>query len=399
MPDFRAARRSSPTPRLHKAAPVALPLLLASLLLGGCASWFSGTDNREPPRELKELTAALPVNTFWEVQLGAAEDSGTKLRPAIADGRIYASSAAGNVVALDANSGTRVWEIDLETTITGGVGVGGGLVVVSSADGNVIALAVEDGKERWRNALRAEVLAPVAVSDDRVIVRSADGRLRGLDPRTGGELWQFDRNVPTLSLRGNAPPVAANGLVVNASDGGRLTVLNAESGVALWERSIASPRGASELDRLVDLDADPIIDNNLIYISGVNGRLAALELRSGRVRWAKPFSTFAGIAVSPQRLVGVEDNGDISVFDRRNGNHLWKQDDLHERAVGSPGIQGQHAIVGDGQGFLHWINLESGLVEARTRIDQTPIRTAPLIEQSVAYVQTSGGKLAAVGLR
>ncbi|MEE9570441.1 MAG: PQQ-binding-like beta-propeller repeat protein, partial [Gammaproteobacteria bacterium] len=120
-----------------------------------------GTDNAEPPAELIEFSPGIEVEEVWSRSVG----SGTskfylKLRPMVADGRVYAANRNGRVGAYDAETGDELWTTDTAAPISGGPGGGDGLVLVGSSDGDVVALTAETGEEKWRVKVSSEVLAP-----------------------------------------------------------------------------------------------------------------------------------------------------------------------------------------------------------------------------------------------
>jgi outer membrane protein assembly factor BamB len=122
---------------------------------------------------------------------------------------VFAAARSGRVRAIDAASGRTRWQTDTRLELSAGPGVGGGLVVVGTNGGRLVALDAATGQQRWTAQMSGEVLAPPLVAGDRVIVRTVDGRLRALAASDGTEHWTVEDQVPRLSLRGTAPPVAA----------------------------------------------------------------------------------------------------------------------------------------------------------------------------------------------
>jgi outer membrane protein assembly factor BamB len=97
------------------------------------------------------------------------------LRPMVVDGTVYAASHDGEVMALSAKNGKRLWTVKTKLALSAGPEVDGGLVVLGSSDGDIIALSSADGKERWRKSIGSEVLArPLIAKDVAVIVPSTD---------------------------------------------------------------------------------------------------------------------------------------------------------------------------------------------------------------------------------
>lgn len=375
-------------------------LLLAALAAGGLAGcdWIKapGSEDVSPPAELVDFPATLGVSKLWSRDLGeGGGKSAFKLRPAYDDGRVFASDASGEVAAFDAATGAQAWRVELPQTASSGPGAGEGLVVVGGVDGSVFALSAADGSERWTARASSEVLAPPAVSGGVVVVRAQDGRLFGFDAADGARRWVFDRGVPLLSLRGNGPPLVADGVVYAGYDNGKIVALNLSDGVLRWEQTLAQPEGRTELERMVDVDGELALGQGELFAASYRGQVGALTPENGRVIWSRDLSSAAGVALSGDRLIVVGEDGAVAALDVRSGAALWKQEGLAFRWPGTPVVVANHVLVGDFEGYLHWLSLEDGAFVARQRMGDEGIRAAPLVVGDVVYAASAEGELAA----
>ena len=91
--------------------------------------------------------------------------------------------------------------------LTGGPSVYSGLVALGGRNGEVFAFNAADGKMLWKSMVSSSVISAPLVTFDTVVVRANDGKVHGLDLSTGEKKWQFDRAVPSLSVRGTGSPV------------------------------------------------------------------------------------------------------------------------------------------------------------------------------------------------
>lgn len=370
---------------------------VASLGLAGC-DWIKSPGGKEvnPPVELTDFAPTLGVSRVWSRDLGdGAGKSAFKLRPAYGDGLVFASDSSGNVAAFDAASGAPRWRTELPEPASSGPGVGDDLVVVGGVEGAVVALSAEDGSQRWTARASSEVLAPPAVAGGVVVVRAQDGRLFGFDAADGSRRWVFDRGVPLLTLRGNGAPLVADGVVYAGYDNGKVVALNVGDGVLRWEQTLAQPEGRTELERMVDVDGELALGNGELFAASYRGQVGALTPDNGRVVWSRDVSSAAGVALAGDKLVVVAEDGAVAALDIRSGAALWKQDGLAYRWPGSPVVVGGHVLVGDFEGFLHWLSIEDGSFAARQRMGDEGIRATPLVVGDVVYVASAEGELAA----
>ena len=377
-----------------------LPLLLV-VLSAGCGSlgsWFGRSDQTLQPAKLQSVAQPIAIQQLWQTRVGGgARDPSLQLTPALADGRLYAASSDGTVVALDALSGRQLWANATRLPISGGVGLSaaGGLVLVGTTQGQVVALRQQDGQEAWRAQMTSEVLASPRADGGVVVVRTIDGRFTGLDTRSGERLWIHTHVVPALSLRGNSPPLVAGNLVIAGLDTGKLLVLSLDRGLPLTEKTIAPPRGRTEIERLIDIHSEPKVYGDTLYVAAYRGSVAAIDMRGGNLLWTREVSSYAGIDVDARQVYVSDDTDAVLALDRGNGGILWKQAELTGRRLSAPAVSDNHIVVGDFEGYLHWLSQDSGRIVGRVRAASKAIVAPPLAVGGIVFVQDQGGTLGA----
>lgn len=228
------------------------------------------------------------------------------------------------------------------------------------------------------------------------MVNTAAGYLIALHPDTGEQRWFFEQEVPALTLRGISAPVVANGGVIFGSANGKLSVVIADSGIEAWKQSVATAVGASELERLVDVDASPIVTAENIYSLAFNGNLMAVDIRSGRIQWKKEYSAFRNLSMSGFMLYLTDHMGHIYAVNARDGSEVWQNKSLTNRGVTGTYSAGDHVVVGDTMGYLHWLDKDTGEFVARTDLDSTGFYVAPVGKDNTIVVQTRDGEITAL---
>lgn len=380
-------------------------LLLCVLALGGCSTikgWFGGDKQDEKPNEPAELTDFTPsvtVAKIWSAQAGKGEGRvGVRQGPAVADGRVYAAAVEGGVRAFDLQTGKPVWHYESELRLSGGPGAGDGLVVIGGLDGEVIALDAATGAEKWKAKVPAEVIAAPAIGLGSVFVRSNDGHVTAFDAATGERRWFWVYEVPTLSLRGNDSVVLGPGYVFSGNDDGSVSALSATDGRTIWNLPVAQPEGRSELDRLADVDGTPVLEGSTLYATSFKKQTIAIDAPSGRAMWASQFGGSSRLGLASDRLVLADSNGSVHALDKNSGSSLWQQPALARRLLTSAAVQGDYAVVGDYDGYLHWLKLDSGELAARARVSGNALRGTPVVADGILVAQDVDGELAAFRL-
>ena len=371
--------------------------LVAVLALSGCSglTGFLGDDEDEPkPAKLEAFEPVAKIKSLWSRRASSGEGGlDLELRAVLAEGQVFAAGHDGDVAAFDPFTGKPLWEAETGISISGGPGAGSGLVVVGGSGGDVVALSSADGAVAWRARVTSEVLAAPAVGERIVAVRTVDGKLFGLDVTTGERSWVYDRTVPVLTLRGTGAPVIAGDVVVAGFDSGHLAAISLTDGTLLWEFHVAAPTGQTELERLTDMDADPVVANGVVYAVTFQGRVAAIDLRTGVALWQRDMSSHAGMGVGQRLLYVTDEQSHVWAFDRGTGASLWRQDGLERRGVTRPVEFGDYVVVADYQGYVHWLSIDDGRFAARTRAGSGAVLAPPVTNQTAVYVLAGSGTL------
>jgi outer membrane protein assembly factor BamB len=343
-------------------------LFLLSAILLGCTISPSPV---LPPVELTSIENPLYVRSNWNSVIGSGVgENYLKLQPVFAGSIGYVADYQGYVRAFEVITGERQWELQLELPIASGPAVVEDKLLFGTSQGEVLAHDLRNGKELWRAVVSSEVLAQPRGEDGVVVIRTVDGRVYGLAADNGERLWVYDRSVPLLTLRGNSAPVIHNGIVIVGSDSGKLAALTLKTGRVLWETQIADPRGRTELERMVDIDVQPVVMEDVVYVVTYQGRLATVQLDSGRMLWARDISSYSGMALDPYRVYITDSESQVWALNRFNGATLWRQDKLLRRSLTGPVLQGPYLVVADYDGYVHWLKREDGRIVARKRVNQ-----------------------------
>ncbi len=377
----------------HLVAP-RIGVVLLTAMLAGCSSLnpFSAKP-RNQPAPLVDFKPSMATRTLWTASIGSSGDY--RLAPAYVDGTLYAASAAGELAAFEARTGKQIWRIRLDTGITAGVGADGNTVVVAGADGAVIAFDAATGVKRWKAQTATEILSSPAVGNGTVVVRSMDNQIAAFDAETGVRRWFVQRTAPALTARTTPGIVVSDGLAFVALPTGRLLALSVITGAPRWEAAIAEPRGATELERVSDLAGMPALLGRDICAAAFQGRVACVDAGNGTVRWAREFSAEVGPAIDQRFVFAADERGNLSAYARESGSSLWRYTGFAWRGLSAPVSFGRAVVVGDRQGYLHFLSREEGLMLARLDIGSA-VRAAPVVAGTSLVVQTRDGKLLAV---
>jgi outer membrane protein assembly factor BamB len=372
---------------------------LLSLSLTSCSLGLFDKDNTPPPSPLVNFTPDAKVKSYWYTRtgFGVGKDY-LSLVPAINNNTVYTADNSGYVTATDKMTGNQLWQTQSKIAITGGVGAGDGIVVVAGREGNIIALNQVNGKVLWIAKTSSEILAAPAVNHRAAVVKTIDGKITAYATQDGHLLWSYQQVEPNLILRGASSPQLTNEYAVVGFANGNLIKLTLQNGSLLWQKTMAIPEGSFAIQRMIDIDANPLLHGPRIYAATYQGRISALELSTGQDIWTHDLSSYTGIAADDSRVYVTDAKSHVWAFDSKGGSVNWRQTQLEARNITAPVVMGNYIVVGDTEGYLHWLNKEDGHFIARTRVNRSGIIAAPIVDNNTLYVLTKDGHLAAYGL-
>lgn len=382
-------------------------LLLLAALLAGCSSLTDlkasvseslfGPEDKEPPAELTEFKQTATASILWHAEVGSAE--GYQFTPAQDGNAVFAASADGEIVRLDAATGSQVWRIQAGEKLSGGVGAGSNLVLVGTPRGMLLAFD-QDGKPLWKSRVSSEILSAPKVGSGVVVVRTGDSRIFGLDVADGKRKWVYERATPSLTLRSAAGVVVDGGAAYVGFAGGKLVALKADDGKVLWEASVALPKGTTEIERIADITSLPVVDGPLVYAVAFQGRVAAVDRRSGRVVWNRDISSYTGMSAEDGRLFVTHNGGAVYALDYAAGKSYWRQGALLNRRLSAPVPMGSLVALGDVEGYVHFLAREDGALAARIEAGSAAIMAQPIrLDSGALLVQSREGGLYAISAK
>lgn len=342
--------------------------------------------------ELQPIETKLAARIVWQQSVG--ESGVYSFTPAVLGSSIYAASGEGDLVRID--DGKQAWKVDVGQPLSGGVGADETMVVVGSPKGDLLAFSSTDGSALWKTKASSEILSPPVLGGGVVIVRTGDNRLAAYDAKDGKRKWFFQRPTPALSLRVSARSLVDGKYVLAGFPGGKLIAVATSNGAAVWDGTVALPKGATELDRVADITSAPVISGRSVCAVAFQGRVACFDLGNGNLVWARDMSSAAGLDIDSRFLYVSDDKGAVHALDMASGASIWKQDKLSLRRLTAPVARRGYVAVADAEGIVHFLSREDGSFIARLETDGSAVVAPPQKLGNGVLVQTSEGGIYAI---
>jgi outer membrane protein assembly factor BamB len=379
-----------------------LAVMLA--LLGGCASISSTMNSLNPfggnavkPAELQPFTAQLKVANAWSVDVGDSEQG--SFSPVLLDSTVYAASEEGQLFAIDKATGKIKWKVKLGAKLKAGVAATLDTIAVIDVNNNLVAFDA-NGKQKWQTSVGTDVSSVPVGAAGTILVRGIDFSVIAYSASNGAQRWKYARQLPPLTLRVNSPVDVNNARVYAGFPGGRLVALDLSGGAVVWEGSLATPSGTTEIERISDITGAPVYNFREVCAAAFQGKLGCLDSVSARPIWSADFSAPSGASVDDRYMIAPNELGDLFAFSRSGGKQVWKIENFQRRQPTTPTVIGRAVAVGDYEGYVHFIDRDTGKTIARTKVGSTAFTSQPVPAETDALIaQSRGGSVALISVQ
>lgn len=369
--------------------PFALTILTVALL--GCSSNKIKVEQVKPNPLPKLVQAKALVPVFSQSVSATSKEDPLRLRLDVDNGVIFALDPKGEVTAYQGKQ--RLWQQKVSKQgLSSGVEAAEGTVIVGNKKGQLFALDQATGEQKWTAQLSGAILSASLIQAGRVVTLSNDGTVYAHDLATGQQVWTYNLPDVQFSLRGTASPIALDPrTVLIASSNAYVYALDILTGVPRMQRRVAVSDGRSDVQRLNDIDGDPVVAGQFLVTTSFQGQVTVTDLASQQVLWSEDASSIQRPEVSNNTVYVTQADGKITAYALTTGAQLWQNDSLLNRQLSNPVVLGQDLVVGDLEGVLHLIDPNSGQLIGRSKTSGE-VRSLRVIDGQL-YVSTRKGAL------
>lgn len=382
---------------------IMIGLMLTTLQLQGCGivdDFVFGKDNTRHPAKLPIVAHMNNPVIDWKSAIGHFDKSSMTpdLQPMIYQDVIYAAASDGTVVALQRDTGQLLWQQKLKVKLLAGPVVDDNHVVVNTDKSSVVVLSRKSGKQQQTIALSSDSLAAPLLKQNALYIKTINGYLYKIDLANGKKIWSYQEPAPDIILKASSSPIAYHHTIIAGFSDGALLAFDADNGHVLWQRHLAFPKGASDVERLVDIDTNPVIEDSHLYLATYQGVVGSYAIDTEEMIWERSASTFHDLAMHGRYLAMVDSHDVIWLLDKATGQVIWKQSALKGRALGAPLFWNKQLWVADQAGVLHGLSLETGEFKSQFRLG-TSIVSKPLVHGNFCFVLNTDGNLYRLSMR
>lgn len=397
--------------------------LEADPALGGTDVIIPGpTRNRAWPMEggnaahlLAHPALSEELRRDWRQDLGQGSNSHFRISapPVVDGGLVFAMDGRGRVSAFDEETGRRRWSRTLRADSrrdrrarSGGVATRNGRLYATTGFGAVVALDAVTGEEIWRTRTGGPIHATPTVSGGRVYTVSVDNELFALSAEDGSVLWTYQSLTEPARILAASSPAVRGDIVVAPFASGEVAALQTENGRAVWTEALTRRARTTPLGALNDIAGSPVIADDIVYSVSHSGVLSALSLRTGEPLWTRPAGGINRPWIAGAYLYIVTTDAQLVCLSRYDGRVYWVRqlklyDNPNKRrgkvAWSGPVLAGGRLYLtsaDDGNGRLHALSPQTGEELERYKIGEATF-VAPVVANETLYTIDDDGRLSA----
>lgn len=378
------------------------------------------------------------LSRLWQKDIGKGSFRKGRVvaSPVVAGGRIYSIDASNRVIALDAETGSRIWDYKIKVTskgktrkggtslvdrvkdpltlgekggkdkesVGGGIAIADGRAYVTSGFGVILALDAVSGNEIWKTRTRTPIHSAPTVKDGRLFAVSDDNELFALDTDSGDVIWTYQAIIETARMLTSPSPAVIDDVVISPFSSGEVVALKAQNGGVLWQEALSPSANLTPLASLNDIASGPVIADGYVFASSQSGAFSAFDLRTGQQVWNQPAGSLGFPLVAGDFVYTVTTEGQVVCMSKADGTVIWltqlkvfKKEKKRKKRISwaGPVMAGERLLMMSSRGEAVEVNPYSGEI-IRTFKLSGDTYVAPIVANNTVYYVTDSAKLVAL---
>jgi outer membrane protein assembly factor BamB len=358
------------------------------------------------------IVADSSLSVAWRESLGgSSRTERLSAPPIIVNGTLYVIDTGQNLRAMDAKTGRAMWSRSLRpakgpdrSAIGGGVAFADGRVYAASGFGEIIAFDAQSGAEVWRARANAPFHAAPTAAGGRVFAVTNDSELVAVDAASGQVLWNYQAISEPARILAASSPAVVDDVVYAPFASGELVALQVTNGHRLWNEQLTRTGKYTSLSAINDIAGRPVVSGGVIYAASHSGKIEAIDGRSGQAIWERLVASTQTPCVVGDAVYVVTIEGELAAMDRQTGAAFWvTQLPRYENtkknkgriAWSGPIMVGGQLFLASSEGEAVLIDPTDGSNKQKIKIGK-PVFLPPVAADATIYLVSDDGALIAL---
>jgi outer membrane protein assembly factor BamB len=374
------------------------------------------------------LEASGPLRRIWDQDAGKGSDKDSRLTaaPIVADGRVFVLDSEAHVFAFDAQSGHALWDrsiapegaddslifglfgtdnsVDPSKGFGGGVAYDDGKIFVTSGFGDVVALDARSGKKVWTQSLGVPIVNAPTANGGRVFVSTQQNHLYALAQNDGRRLWDHQGISESAGILESTSAAVAGEYVLVPYSSGEIYAIRVLNGRSAWNDVLTHSGVSTALSELDDIAGRPVIDRDIVFAISHSGIMAAINLNTGDRLWSRDIGGIQTPWAAGDYVYVLSTEQQVICLTRKEGKVKWihqlqrwqdPEDKKGPIVWAGPVLVSDRLVLVSSNGIAAALSPYTGVLIGKMEI---PAGTyiAPVIANGTMYLYTSNAELVAL---
>ncbi len=346
------------------------------------------------------------LESFKNIVSGAGEGKKSKIlsQPVIYDDLIFFLDAKSNVIAFSLKDNKIIWKKNISLKNENNHDIGGGIVIykssiiINSPYGQIISLEMYTGEIKWEIDVDSSIRSAPTIFDNKLLSLTSSNKLYVLNADDGDLLWQHQGIFNNTTLI-DSPKVAVDeNIIIVPYSNGEFFALNLNNGKEIWRNSFIDLEIKETTNAFSDIDAFPIIKKDIVIITSANGKLFAINKKTGSKLWERDISSTQTPLVNGNNIFIVNRNKEIMCLNILDGGYKWilsiddALSDNKKYIWLSPVLINSQLLLVGGKKKLIVIDTYTGKIKKVKDLPNLPA-SSPIIVKKIPYLLLRNGDI------
>ena len=262
----------------------------------------------------------------------------------------------------------------------------------------ISAINQEDGKIIWSKDLATIPISTPIANHELLYFTTNDNKLYALKITDGSLQWIHSGINRPAGIFGAANPVIYKESVIVSYSSGEIYSVNKKTGESIWVEDLNLNRAVSSDFYLNDIDATPVVKNDVVYSIGNGGFMKAIDAKTSAVLWKKEIAGIVDFWLAGDFLYVINNDNKLAALYKKTGGIKWivelpnlKKEKKPQTKVIYSGVimAGGKLLISNTDGKILIISPFDGKIEKTYKVG-SKIFHSPIIVNKKIYLHTLG---------
>lgn len=295
--------------------------------------WFGGSKASQN-LNIENFEFASKITKKRTISAGTRSFTGEKkvFKPVIVGNVIYTLDGNGKLIAKNLENSKTIYKKrlfhrkDKNKFTNGKIYYYEGKIFATSGLNYITAANAKDGEIIWSKKIRSMLVSTPIAYDGKVFAITDNNETYAFDTNNGKLKWIHKGINKNTAILGAADPVIYKKQLISSYSSGEIYLLNQRTGREIWVHDLNLNKAINSDFVLNDVDATPIVKNNVVYAIGNGGLMMAISVKEGNVLWSKKLSSISDFWIANNFIYLINNDNQLICLDLKRGAIRWFKD-------------------------------------------------------------------------